>query len=71
MEVLVSDKNSPSYEANRQYFAGIDDWAKAHCATYKGYHVQDVSDVSMIFDEIAGYYFDDEKDAMWFRLKWL
>lgn len=71
MEVLISDKNSPGYEANHQYFADIDAWAKENCASYQGYHVQDVSDVSLISDEIAGYYFNDEKDIMWFRLKWL
>jgi hypothetical protein len=32
--------------------------------------VADVSDVSLQWDELASYYFDDERDALMFKLKY-
>ena len=71
IEVLINDSKSGSYEKNASYFAKIDSWAKEYCSGYRGYHVQDVSDVSYQWDEIASYVFEDEKSANWFKLKWL
>lgn len=70
IEILVNDSKSGGYEKNSAYFAEIDAWAKEFCSGYLGYHVQDVSDVSLQWDEIAAYMFDDEKGANWFKLKW-
>lgn len=72
IEILVNDGKSPSYEHNGVYFTEIDLWAKEHCKTYTGFHVQDVSDVSYQWDEIACYFFQEENaDTTLFRLKWL
>lgn len=70
VEVLVTDEKSGGYEFNEAYFAEINEWAVEHCLSYTGYHVQDVSDASLFWDEIAAYHFIDEADAMLFRLKW-
>lgn len=57
-------------------FRDIDDseeriqWALAHCSTFLYRTITDVSDVSNTIDAIYDFYFDDEKDAMWFRLYW-
>ena len=71
IEILVSDEKSPSYEQNGQYFVNIDLWAREHLKSYKGFDVQDVSDVSYQWDEIACYLLEDESEATLFRLKWL
>jgi len=71
IEVLVNDEKGGGYGLNHKYFAEIDRWAREHCQSYAGYHVQDVQDVSYLWDEIAAYLFSDEKDVILFRLKWL
>lgn len=70
VDVLITDKGSPDYYHNAEYFGRIDAWAQKYCPSYTGYHVQDVSDVSYQWDEIACYEFRDEKCANWFKLKW-
>ena len=71
IQVLVTDEKSPSYDANKKYFFDIHFWAKEHCASYVDFHIQDVSDVSLVWDEIGAYSFKEEADATLFRLKWL
>ena len=68
--VLINDSKSPGYEQNGVYFTEIHLWALNTCKSYRGMHIQDVSDVSLQWDEIAEYTFEDEKDAMFFELKW-
>ena len=70
VEVLVSDENSGGYEYNKEYFATIDQWARERCNSYIGYQVQDVSDVSLYWDEIAVYRFTSDIDVVLFKLKW-
>lgn len=70
VDILITDEGSPDYYKNAAYFAGIDAWAQQFCPSYFGYTVQDVSDVSLQWDEIACYQFREEKDANWFVLKW-
>ena len=71
ISVLVTDSGSANYEHNAEYFGAINEWAADHCASYRGYRVQDVSDASLVWDEIAEYLFDSEADEVLFRLKWL
>lgn len=71
IEVFVTDEKSPNYEQNNTYFFNIHFWAKDHCASYVDFHIQDVSDVSYQWDNIACYKFENEADATLFRLKWL
>ena len=71
ISVLVTDTRSGGYEQNTEYFGAINEWAADHCESYRGYRVQDVSDASLVWDEIAEYLFESEVDEVLFRLKWL
>jgi len=68
--ILITDENSDGHEFNGCYFSEIGDWAKTHCVSYRSYQVVDVSDTSTRWDEIAEYYFLDDKDATLFTLRW-
>jgi hypothetical protein len=67
--VYLTDTGIP-YEQAEEYFAEAATWASQQCSSYISYHLQDVSDVSLINDFIAEYKFGDPKDAVWFQLKW-
>ena len=69
IEVFLSDKNM-TYEAGKQRFIDADQWANNICSTYRGYHIQDVSDFSYDRDQVALYLFESEEDAAWFKLRW-
>ena len=69
MDVILNDTGM-SYEQSDIYFAEADQWAQKNCPTYVGYQVQDVSDVSYQWDQLASYTFRDEKDVVLFTLKW-
>ena len=51
-------------------FWKIKKWALAHCHSFVWMDVSDVSDVSLQWDELACYYFGDERDALMFKLKY-
>jgi hypothetical protein len=70
-EVLINDDKSGGYDNNHNFFNERDKWASENCLSYTGMHIQDVSDVSYLWDEIAAYYFDDQKDQTLFILRWL
>jgi len=67
--VYLNDTDIP-YEQAEEYFAEAAAWASRQCSSFVDYHVQDVSDVSLINDFVTEYRFDDPKDAMMFELKW-
>ena len=67
--VYLNDTGSP-YEQAEEYFAEAAAWASRQCSSFVDYHVQDVSDVSLINDFVTEYRFDDPKDAILFQLKW-
>lgn len=69
-EIYLNDAKIP-YEHAAAYFKEAADWAKEHCASYAGYNVQDVSDVSYHYDNVALYLFESEKDALVFKLRWV
>jgi hypothetical protein len=69
IEIYLNDSNM-SYDFAEQHFLNADLWAREYCASYRGHNVQDVSDVSYQYDNIALYLFEDEQDALLFRLKW-
>jgi len=68
-EVYLNDARM-DYDESEIYFHNADHWAREHCESYVSYDVQDVSDVSYYYDNIALYLFRDERDALMFRLKW-
>lgn len=69
IEVYLNDAKM-NYDQSEIYFHNADHWAREHCRSYQGHNVQDVSDVSYIYDNVALYLFEDEQDALLFRLKW-
>lgn len=69
IEIYLNDAKM-NYDQSEIYFHNADRWAREHCRSYQGHNVQDVSDVSYIYDNVALYLFKDEQDALLFRLKW-
>jgi hypothetical protein len=69
IEVYLNDSKM-DYDTAEQYFWNANIWALEYCPSYKGHNIQDVSDVSYVYDNIALYLFSDEKDALIFQLKW-
>ena len=45
-------------------------WAKINCVGFTTWEEVDVSDVSSRYDILGYYYFTNEKDALFFMLKW-
>ena len=68
-EVYLNDAKM-DYDESELYFHNANAWALEHCASYYNYNVQDVSDVSYQYDNIALYLFKNEKDALMFQLRW-
>ena len=66
-QVLITDNDT---EAAGEPFWKIKKWCLAHCKSYIWMDVTDVSDASGLWDEIAAYWFHDEKDAVMFTLKY-
>lgn len=61
---------------HRVTFADIEDvdereeWALLNCMSFSHRVTTDVSDVSLSVDLLYDFFFDDEKDAVWFKLAW-
>jgi hypothetical protein len=68
-EVYLNDAKR-GYDESKLYFHNADHWAREHCSSYYSHDIQDVSDVSYYYDNIALYLFREEQDALMFRLKW-
>jgi hypothetical protein len=68
--ILITDENSNGYEYNQEFFGIRDAWAQENCSSYAGFDVVDVSDNSLQWDEIAEYRFNEDRDAVLFKLKW-
>ena len=68
--VYLND-NGMDYDSAPRYFLEAANWAKDNCPTFQGCEVTDVSDVSAVYDQVAEYVFISEKDANWFKLKWM
>lgn len=45
-------------------------WAKANCQGTVTYETVDMSDVSLVCDGLAHFWFDREEDAILFKLRW-
>jgi hypothetical protein len=70
MMVVYLNDAKMSYEQAEEYFAEAAAWASRQCLSFVDYHVQDVSDFSYVFDQIAQYQFKDPKDALMFQLRY-
>lgn len=69
-KVVYLNDSAITYEEAQTFFVNAHIWAKNQCQSYVSFHVQDVSDVSYIYDHIAAYHFNDPKDAVLFELRW-
>jgi len=70
ISVLLNDRNM-AYEAAIRHFLDAANWAKDNCPSFMGSEVVDVTDVSVEYDQIAEFVFGNDKDANWFKLKWM
>jgi len=70
MKTVYLTDEKISYEQATKFFEEAATWAKQTCSSFVTHHVQDVSDVSYVYDHIAEYRFNDARDAMFFELKW-
>ncbi len=52
--VYLDDRNIP-YEQAHAHFKQAAEWARRQCSSFVDYHVQDVSDVSYVYDNVAQY----------------
>ena len=66
-QVIITDVDAGG---QGEPFWKIKKWALAHCHSFVWMDVSDVSDVSYQWDELACYYFGDERDALMFKLKY-
>lgn len=70
MIVVYLNDSGLDYDLATERFDEAAAWATRQCQSFIDFHVQDVSDVSYIFDQVAEYRFRDSKDALLFELKW-
>ena len=68
-EVYLTDNNL-SWDNAKDYFLTVSQWASAYCTEYHGYRIQDVTDVTYEYDQIACYKFGTDVDVLLFSLKW-
>lgn len=69
-KVILNDRGI-DYEQAPRHFLAISAWAREHCPSYVDIELVEVSDVSPEYDYLAEYKFKTEKDANWFKLKWI
>lgn len=69
IDVFLND-NGLDWNASLQHFREAHIWAEINCPSYQKLHVQEVIDVSHLYDYVAQYQFEDEQDAVIFQLKW-
>lgn len=67
---LNDERHNFDYNRSRLYFIDAAIWATKHCASYVHFDIQDVSDHSLIYDQIAEYEFTDPRDVFMFKLRW-
>lgn len=71
MVTVLLDDDGKDYNWAHEIFIRAAEWADKFCPSYKGFSEVDVSDFSGAHDMLAEYFFDNEEDAVLFRLRWL
>jgi hypothetical protein len=71
IEVYLTDERFGNYDQARLHFIDASIWALNHCRSFAGFDIQDVSDVSLMWDQVAEYRFTDERDVTFFKLIWM
>ncbi len=65
--VIIHDKDHEfNYNSMRLYFIDAAIWAVQHCKSYKSFKIREIGETK----QMANYLFEDERDALLFRLKW-
>lgn len=67
--VYLDDRNR-AYDQAYKHFIDAALWAQDNCGSFVAYSIVDVSDHSIMFDQVAEYSFRKESDATFFKLKW-
>ena len=70
ISIYLHDGNV-KYSDDEEHFRKAEQWATNNCQSFLGMKVEDVSDFSVYYDSVGEYRFEDEKDAMMFRLKFI
>lgn len=71
IKVYLTDQNhNLDYNRMRLYFIDAAIWATKNCPSFKHFDIVEVSDVSAAYDQICEYEFTDERDIIWFKLRW-
>ena len=70
IRVYLNDRGI-DYDQAPRHFLSASAWAKEHCPSFVDVNMMEVSDVSNEFDYVAEYTFVEERDANWFKLKWM
>lgn len=68
IEVLMSDVAMDKQSVSPPY---LKNWCRENTRTYIWMEEVDTSDVSPECDFVCAFYFVDEADANWFKLRWL
>ena len=71
IKVLLNDERFGNYDRARLYYIDASIWALKYCKSFQGYEIVDVSDVSMVWDQIAEFRFTDPRDVTLFKLVWM
>ena len=58
------------YSDAQVHFKAAEQWASDHCQSFLGAEINDVSDFSVEFDTVGEYRFENEQDAIMFRLRY-
>lgn len=45
-------------------------WAREHCKSFSSCEHLDLSDLSPMYDSVSMFVFTNEKELMWFKLRW-
>lgn len=71
LKVYLTDENhNLDYNNMRLYFIDAAIWATKNCSSFKNFEIIEVSDVSVNYDQVCQYEFTNEKDVIWFKLRW-
>lgn len=68
--VILADTPDESYGDARRRFLEAHLWSSEHCESYTGYDIVEVADLSTAHDLMCEYRFEDERDLVFFRLRW-
>ena len=69
IKVHIGDKIE--WKDSRDEFSEMQYWAQEHCKSFIAMVLTDVSDVSLYYDTVAEFRFNNEQDATIFTLRWV